>query len=76
MVLVRPQLPSSVTLADLEDHDPVFQNIEKLFVVTSLQKGQENMTVLVFPDDKTGEYLQSFLKFTVLLIFLVWFNHI
>ncbi|KAG8196334.1 hypothetical protein JTE90_013819 [Oedothorax gibbosus] len=59
MVLVRPQLPTTVTLGDLEEHAQVFQNIEKSFVVTSHQKDQENMTVLVFADDKAAAAVVS-----------------
>ncbi|KFM76286.1 N-acetylglucosamine-1-phosphotransferase subunits alpha/beta, partial [Stegodyphus mimosarum] len=54
MVLVRPQLPSSVTLGDLEEYDPLFQHISRIFVVAAPQAHQ-NISVLVFPDVDTAE---------------------
>ncbi|GFR22148.1 hypothetical protein TNCT_294681 [Trichonephila clavata] len=55
MVLVRPQLPNSMTLSDLEETDSVFQHISSTFVVASQQKSYENVTVLVFPSQHIAE---------------------
>ncbi|GFT50884.1 hypothetical protein NPIL_95291 [Nephila pilipes] len=55
MVLVRPQLPNSMTLSDLEETDSMFQHISNTFVVASQQKSYENVTVLVFPSRNIAE---------------------
>lgn len=55
MVIVRPAFPSSVTLGDLEEYDQLFENIEKIFVISSSQGIPENITVLAFFDIKIGE---------------------
>lgn len=64
MVLVRPSLPTSITLGDLEEYDPQFEHIERLFVVSSSQQSPENVTVLVFFDVKVGELLIYIFFFT------------
>ncbi|CAL1291483.1 unnamed protein product [Larinioides sclopetarius] len=55
MVLVRPQLPSSMTLSDLEENDSIFQHISNSFVVAAQHKSYENITVLVFPNPSTAD---------------------
>lgn len=55
MVIVRPAFPSSVTLGDLEEYDQQFENIEKIFVISSSQGISENITILSFFDIKIGK---------------------
>ncbi|GBN29536.1 N-acetylglucosamine-1-phosphotransferase subunits alpha/beta [Araneus ventricosus] len=55
MVLVRPQLPSSMTISDLEENDSVFQHISNSFVVAAQHKSYENITVLIFPNPSTAD---------------------
>ncbi|XP_054723754.1 N-acetylglucosamine-1-phosphotransferase subunits alpha/beta-like, partial [Uloborus diversus] len=50
MILVRPQLPNLITLSDLEELNPAFEGISRIFVVASPYSSQDNITVLVFPD--------------------------
>ncbi|KAF8795915.1 N-acetylglucosamine-1-phosphotransferase like protein [Argiope bruennichi] len=55
MVLVRPQLPNSLTLSDLEENDSIFQHISNSFVVGAQHKSYENITVLVFPNHSIAD---------------------
>lgn len=55
MALVKPQLPSTVTLSDMEEVDPVFAEVVRMFVVSSPYTGQQNVTVVVFPDNEMAD---------------------
>ncbi|GIY39559.1 hypothetical protein CDAR_539291 [Caerostris darwini] len=59
MVLVKPQLPSSLILSDLEETDVVFQHLSGTFVIASPHKSFENITVLIFPDLSSAEQVLS-----------------
>lgn len=55
MALVKPQLPSTVTLSDMEEADPVFSEVVRMFVVSSPYTGHQNVTVVVFPDSEMAD---------------------